>query len=111
MVKVINLLLVAISVFTMSFSSLAAQKVYEVKIKNHKFHPSVVKVPANQRFKLKVINEDSVVEEFESIQLNREKIIRPGKSATIKMGPLKKGEYSFFGEFHPETAQGKIVVE
>ena len=31
--------------------------------------------------------------------------------AVIFIGPLSPGEYPFFGEFYPRTAQGKVVVE
>jgi len=29
----------------------------------------------------------------------------------IFIGPLPPGRYPYFGEFHPETAQGLIIVE
>jgi hypothetical protein len=31
--------------------------------------------------------------------------------AIIFIGPLKPGEYPFFGEFNPKTAQGKVIAE
>jgi hypothetical protein len=70
----------------------------------------VVEVPANTKFRLLVINEDADAEEFESYVLNREKVVRPGGRITVFLPPLKAGEYGFFGEFHPETAKGKIVA-
>ena len=45
-------------------------------------------------------NEDSTPEEFESHQLNREKVIAAGSAASIFIGPLKPGKYAFVGEFH-----------
>lgn len=82
----------------------------EVRIRDHRFHPDVVEVPANTKVRLRVINEGADAEEFESYELNREKIIRPGGAVTIFLPPLEPGEYGFFGEFHPETAQGKIIA-
>ena len=82
-----------------------------IVIKDHKFSPSEVRVKANTKIKLLVSNEDPTAEEFESFSLNREKMIRPGQTVTIFLPPLKPGSYDFFGEFHPDTAKGKIVVE
>lgn len=75
------------------------------------FTPADVQGPANVKFKLIVKNEGSSAEEFESHELNREKVIAPGQSATIFIGPLPAGTYPFFGEFHPKTAQGKLILK
>lgn len=83
----------------------------EIEIRGHLFFPSEVTVPANQKIKLKVHNADPTPEEFESYELNREKVIMGGQTATIYIGPLRAGRYSFFGEFHPETAQGVVVAK
>lgn len=80
-------------------------------IKNHQFSPAEIKIPANQRIKLSVHNQDSTPEEFESHSLNREKLIPSGAKAVIYIGPLKSGRYDFFGEFNPTTAKGVVVVE
>lgn len=29
----------------------------------------------------------------------------------VVIAPLKPGSYPFFGEFHPDTAQGRIVAK
>ena len=80
-------------------------------IKNHNFQPTEVKVPAGQRIKLTVHNQDTTPEEFESHALNREKVIAGKSSATIFIGPLKPGEYKFVGEFNEKTARGVIVAK
>ncbi len=88
-----------------------AQEVFVIVIKDHRIVPAELQVPAGQKIKLVVDNQDPTPEEFESHSLNREKII-PGKSkATIFIGPLKPGTYEIFGEFHQETAQGKIIAK
>jgi heme/copper-type cytochrome/quinol oxidase subunit 2 len=91
--------------------ALAADKEYLIVIKNHFFEPAEVKVPANQKVKLIVHNQDSTPEEFESHSLNREKVIAPGAKANIFIGPLKPGRYPFVGEFNEKTARGVIVAE
>jgi plastocyanin len=80
-------------------------------IKNHRFEPAELKVPAGQRVKLIVHNQDSTPEEFESHALNREKIVPAGAKATLFIGPLKPGRYPFFGEYNQATAQGFVVAE
>lgn len=96
-----------------SFSCLVAAElpVYEVSIKDHLFHPDSIEIPAGTKVKLLVKNQDATPEEFESHDLNREKIISGNSEATIYIGPLDPGEYGFFGEFNEATAQGKIIVK
>ena len=89
----------------------SAQEAYVIVIKDHRMNPSELQIPAGQKVKLLVDNQDSTPEEFESHSLNREKIIPGNAKATIFIGPLKPGIYEFFGEFHQETAQGKIIVK
>lgn len=84
---------------------------FELEISNHLFHPSSLVVSANTKVKLIIYNRDPTPEEFESYELNREKVIAGGHSAIIYIGPLKPGVYPFFGEFNPKTAQGEIVAQ
>lgn len=86
-------------------------KVFTLSIKDHKFEPATLEVPANEKFKLLVKNLDATPEEFESHDFNREKVIPGGSEATIFVGPLAAGEYKFFGEFNEATAQGKLIVK
>ena len=80
-------------------------------IKDHKFQPERLEVPAGVKFKLMVRNNDPTAEEFESFQLNREKVVPPGKAIPVFLGPLDRGEYPFFGDFHQDTAKGVIVAK
>lgn len=92
-------------------TAMAATPVIEIEIRNHLFHPDVIRIPADTKVKLIVYNRDATPEEFESFELNREKVIMGGASAIIFIGPLSPGEYPFFGEFNPHTALGKVIVE
>lgn len=83
---------------------------YIIEIKDHRFSPAELLVPAGTKLKLQIVNRDPSAEEFESYDLNREKIVAGGKKIFVFIGPLKPGEYSFFGEFNPETAQGLIIA-
>ncbi len=85
--------------------------VLEIEIRDHLFHPDSISIPADTKVKLVVYNRDPTPEEFESYELNREKVILGGRKANIFIGPLAPGTYPFFGEFNPRTAQGRVVVE
>ena len=80
-------------------------------IKDHKFEPEILELPAGEKIRITVHNQDNTIEEFESIDLKREKIVLANSKARVILAPLKPGEYKFFGEFHEETAQGKIIVK
>ena len=80
-------------------------------IKDHKFTPTEIKVPADKRVEITVINDDATPEEFDSKALKVEKVI-PGKSkGVVRIGPLKAGSYPFIGEFHEATAKGVVIAE
>jgi plastocyanin domain-containing protein len=91
-------------------ASLRAQDV-TITIKNHRFTPAEVKVPANKRVQITVVNDDPTLEEFESHEMKVEKVI-PGKSkGVVRIGPLAPGRYPFFGEFNQATAKGVVIAE
>jgi plastocyanin len=82
-----------------------------IAIKDHKFNPAEVKVPAGKALKITVNNLDATAEEFESKPLKIEKVIAGKSSAVIRLKPLVKGSYKFFGEYNEKTAQGVLIAE
>ena len=91
--------------------AMAATPVFEIEIRDHLFHPDELRIPANTKVKLVVYNRDATPEEFESYEMNREKVIMGGRKANIFIGPLAPGIYPFFCEFNPKTAQGQVIAE
>ena len=89
----------------------AATPEIEIEIRDHLFYPDVVIIPADTKVRLRIHNLDPTAEEFESYELNREKVIAGHSEAIVFVGPLAAGEYPFFGEFYPKTAQGKVVAQ
>ena len=89
----------------------AAEELYAVTIQDHRFSPEEIRVPSGKKVKLVIENLDATPEEFESYDLNREKVIAAKSKGVVFIGPLKPGRYSFFGEFNSNTAQGAVVVE
>lgn len=112
MLKKIKYWLFLLYIFTIQVS-IASTDILEVDlyIKDHKFTPNVLELPADRKIRITVHNQDTTIEEFESFDLKREKIVLGRASIKIILAPLKPGEYKFFGEFHEETAQGKIIVK
>lgn len=92
-------------------SGLAQPAEYRLIIKDHHFIPSEIEIPAHQKVKIIIENQDATAEEFESYDLRREKIVAGHGKIMIYVGPLKAGKYKFFGEFHPDTAIGFIIVK
>ena len=92
-------------------ATLAAEAEFNVAIHNHRFEPSEIRIPAGQKVKLIVDNKDSTPEEFESHELNREKVIPGNTKASVYIGPLKPGRYPFMGEFNAATARGVVIAE
>ena len=91
--------------------AIAADDSFSLTIKDHRFEPSQLQVPAGKKLKLVVKNLDPTAEEFESHDLKREKIIAGKGQATINIGPLKPGTYRFVGEYHESTAQGQLIAK
>lgn len=91
--------------------TIAATPEYRLEIRDHLFFPTRLTIPRDTKVKLVVINHDATPEEFESYELNREKVIMGKGTAILFIGPLPPGEYPFFGEYHPKTALGTVVVE
>jgi hypothetical protein len=89
----------------------AADPEYSLIIREHRFEPSELRIPAGQKVKIIIDNQDATAEEFDSHALNREKVIPPKSKAPLFVGPLSKGRYPFVGEFNAKTAQGVIIAE
>jgi len=108
-----NLLTLAAFAAFVALAPVAAQAADDLTltIKDHKFTPAELKVPANKRVAITVVNSDATPEEFESNALKVEKVIPGGAKATVRIGPLKPGRYEFVGEFHEDTAKGVIIAE
>jgi hypothetical protein len=79
-------------------------------LKNHRFAPAAFTVPAGQKVRVTLINQDPATEEFDSHDLRLEEVVTPMGRISFDIGPLQAGQYSFMGEFHAETAQGKVTA-
>jgi len=84
---------------------------YTITIQNHRFAPEQLELPAGKKITLTIKNLDAIPAEFESGDLNREKVVVGGSTITVFVGPLRPGSYEFFDDFNPATTHGHIVVK
>ena len=87
-----------------------AADIISLTLSNNRFIPDQVTVPAGQRFRIELHNQDATPAELESPELRIEKVVVPGGKITVSAGPLKPGAYKFVDEYHPETAVGTLTV-
>jgi plastocyanin len=92
-------------------AAVADEAAFKLTIRNHRFEPAELVVPAGQKIKLEIENQDATPEEFESYELNREKVVPAKATVVIFVGPLKPGRYPFFGDFNKESAKGELIAK
>jgi len=88
----------------------AADQQVPISIRDHKFVPSDVPIPAGVKVELVIKNGQVVNAEFESTTLHREKIVQAGSQISVFVGPLDPGTYEFFDDFNRAT-RGRLVVK
>ena len=85
--------------------------VFEVSINDGRFSPTTIQVPANQRFKIIIVNIGAGPAEFESLPLRVEKVLAPNAKSFVVIHPLRPGSYQFIDEFHQESTGFNIMVK
>jgi hypothetical protein len=103
--------LLPITLFLLASTAFAADAEFTIVIREHKFEPAELTVPAGKKIKLLIENQDSTPEEFESFALAREKVVPGNSASSLYIGPLKAGRYPFFGEFNESTAKGVVIAQ
>jgi len=103
----------ACAVAAFACASVHAEDAYSatITIREHRFEPSELHVPAGKRVALTVINADPLSEEFDSAALKVEKVIAGKSQGVVHISPLKPGKYEFVGEYHEDTAKGVMIAE
>jgi plastocyanin len=106
-------LLLLFAILVASCLGAHAAETYEatITLRDHRFEPAELHVPAGKRIALTVINEDGLSEEFDSTALKVEKVIAGKSQGTVHISPLSPGSYDFIGEYHDETAKGRLIAE
>jgi hypothetical protein len=88
----------------------SAAETVQLMLKDHHFTPDHIQVPADQRFRVELTNQDDTTDELESTDMKFEKIVVPGGKIGVFAGPLHPGTYKFYDEYHQDTATGQITA-
>ena len=99
-----------LSLAAVAVAMAAEQPSVTVTLKDHRFAPAAFAVPAGQKVRIVLVNQDAATEEFDSHDLQVEQVVTPMGRISFTIGPLKPGDYAFMGEFHAATAQGKVTA-
>ena len=87
-----------------------AQEQASIAIRDNGFAPAEIQVSAGTKIELTITNQQQRAAEFESNALRREKVIPPGATGTVYVGPLQPGRYEFYDDFQPNN-RGFLVAK
>ena len=108
----VSLLILCIALLITSFRTLKADELsFELSLKDHRFTPSELTIPADKRVRLTIENLDRTAAEFESHDFKAEKVVPAGGEVSLYLGPLKPGSYSFFDDFRASETRGTLIAK
>ena len=102
----LGLTVTALSVATVA----VADQTLQLGVTDKGFDPAELTGPAGQRMKIEVTNRTSAAIEFESFELNRERVIQPGQTVSVYVSGLEAGRYEFFDDFN-NARRGVLVLQ
>lgn len=102
-------LALAVAILALARGAWADDAMITLAVRDGGFDPRQVEAPAGARIQLEVTNQTSSAIEFESFELNRERVIPPDKKVVVYLSGLSAGQYEFFDDFHHER-RGTLVV-
>jgi hypothetical protein len=111
MKKEFYILAMLAALVTANIAQAAEKNELVLTLKDHQFSPKEPTIAAGQKVKLIIKNMDPTPAEFESHDLNREKIIKGNGEGVVFVGPLEPGRYTFFDEFNEATTKGTLIVK
>jgi plastocyanin len=82
----------------------------ELRFENGRFAPAALTIDAQKPVRLSVVNSGKTPIEFESFDLNRERVVAPGEKITVYLPALDKGTYKFFDDFHRDAGEGVLTA-
>jgi hypothetical protein len=82
----------------------------QIVFRNGHFEPARLSVAAGRSLTLKVSNAGPSAIEFESFELNRERVVQPGQTITVYLPSLSPGSYKFFDDFDHKADEVTLVA-
>jgi hypothetical protein len=107
----VALLALAVTVAALAPAAAEDMPTIRIEMNDGTITPLRIEVPANKPFKLEIHNTGKTPGEFESTELNREKVVAPQSQSFIVFRRLSPGEYAYFDDFHPEAPKGTLVAK
>jgi len=101
---------IALALFFVAGGATASEdRAIALAVEEAGFAPSEIEAPSGARVRLEVTNRTAAAIEFESFELNRERVIQPGQTAAVYVSGLGPGRYEFFDDFHQQR-RGALLV-
>jgi hypothetical protein len=82
-----------------------------IRFEDRRFDPAELVVKAETPLRLRVVNANPYAIEFESFDLNRERVVQSGGEVVVYLPALDPGTYTFFDDFHHDTGNGRITAK
>ena len=98
-------LLLPLLMLALGHTACGRRPAFTLTLKDHRFTPAELTIPANLRVRLTIKNLDPTPAEFESNDFKAEKSSPAGREVSLTIGPLKPGTYEFYDEYHESRNQ------
>lgn len=110
--KTLRRALVLLAATLFAFAATAQElPAFQIVMKDGRFSPERLEVPAGKRFKLVLKNEGRGPAEFENLSMRVEKVLAPGVTSFVVLPALRPGEYRFVDEFRPQSGSLTIIAK
>lgn len=109
--KYAAVLAAALFVLPIGNQAFAADTTYALTLKDHKFSPPELTIPADTKVKISLKNLDKETAEFISDDFKGGKVVAGGKEVSFFIGPLKAGVYEFHDEYHEAQSKTRLTVK
>lgn len=105
--------LLTLMTFALAVPAAGAQQLpsFTITVKDGRFSPDRLEVPADTRVKLVLKNEGPGPLEFENPEMHVEKVISAGVTSFVVLPRLQPGQYDFIDEFNPFTGELKVIAK
>ncbi len=105
-----RVLALTLGLLVLAAATRAADRSVALAVADHGFTPAEIEAAAGERLRIEVTNHTAAAIEFESFELNRERVVPPGQTVAVYVSGLSPGRYEFFDDFHQER-RGALVVK
>lgn len=84
-------------------------KVYQLVLKDHRFHPRRITIPADTRVEVSIDNRQAGPAVITSFMFSRQKLVTAHHRAVLYLPPMGAGTYHLFDDLHL-SAKATVTV-